>query len=204
MEPKFQSSFIPKRPVVDSAKMLGPVEKNRNIFSVVATFMFILTLIISGAEFGYQRFIESKISAADKQLSQARSAFEADRIQDLIDASARLDSMKSLLEKHFVVSEILVLLQNLTLKNIQFDTLSYKTTNGSPELTMESYATSYNAVADQKQVFVQSGLLNNITFSDFTLDERGVVKTRFFATVSPKLVSYKNYLDVGSGATTQQ
>ncbi len=204
MEPKFQSSFIPKKPVVDSPKMLGPVQKNRNIFSVLATFIFMITILASGAEFGYGKYIERQISAADSQLVQVRSAFESDRIQDLIEASARLESMKALLEKHYVVSEILVMLQNMTLKAMQFDSLSYKITSNTPEINMQSYASSYNAVANQKDVFDQSGVLNNVTFSDFSLDDRGVVSSKFYANVSPKLVSYKEMLESGSRVSSEQ
>lgn len=195
MEPKFQSSFIPKKPVVDSPRALGPVTKNRNIFSVIATFMFIITLIAAGGAFGYKKYIEKNISDADKQLSEVRSAFEAGRIQELIDASARLNSIKSLLDNHFVVSQILLLLQNLTLKNIRFDSMSYQNIGGRPVITMDSEGASYNAIANQRDVFVESGMLDNVQFLGYNLTEKGTIKAKFSAVVTPKLISYKDFIN---------
>lgn len=195
MEPKFQSSFIPKRPVVDSPKMLGPVTKNRNIFSILATIMFIITLFAVGGAFGYRKYVESQIAADDKKLSEARSAFEESKIQNLLIASARLNSIKILLENHYVISEVLVMLQNLTIKNMRFDSLSYQNFAGRATLSMDSEAISYNAVASQRDIFVDSGLLADVAFSAFSLSDRGYVRSKMTATVLPKLISYKDYIN---------
>lgn len=195
MEPKFQSSFIPKKPVSDSAKMLGPVTKNRNIFSVLATFIFTITLLVSAGLFVYQKMIESKISKADLEISDVRNAFEADKIRDLIDASSRLNSITKLLENHYVVSEVLILLQNLTVRNMRFDNFSYRNTDGKPTISMDSEALSYNAVANQRDVFIQSGLMSDVLFTGFNLSETGQVRSKFTAVISPKLVSYKELID---------
>lgn len=199
MEPKFQSSFIPKKPVGDSSRILTPVSKNTNIFSVVATFLFVITIAVSGGMFVYLRIIERNIANADSELSQVRSAFEADKIKDLIDASSRLNSITNLLEKHYVVSELLVLLQKQTLRNMRFDNFSYRNTDGKPVISMDSEAQSYNAVANQRDVFVESGVISDVLFTGFNLSETGQVRSKMSAVVSPKLVSYKDLIDSMSG-----
>lgn len=195
MEPKFQSSFIPKKPVVDSPKMAGPVEKNVNIFSAIATILFLLTLICSAGVFGYLKYVERNISTADKQLVEVRSAFQESRIQDLIDASIKLNVVKNLLEQHYVTSRILVMLQDLTLKNVRFDSMSYSNTNGKPTVTFQSEAIGYNAVANQKEVFEGSKKLDDVQFSDFKLTPEGSVSTKMVASVSASLISYKDFIN---------
>lgn len=201
MEPKFQSSFIPKKPVVDSPKMLGPVSKNVNIFSVIATIAFIITMAGSGWVFIYGRMIESDLKNADKELVEVRAAFEADKIQDLISESTRLDSIYSLLKKHYAVSQVLVLLQDLTLKNMRFDNLSYRAQEGKPTIAMDVEANGYNSIAYQKEVFEESGLLSAVSFSSFSLGDGGVVKSKFNASVSPKLVSFEQHINSINGTT---
>lgn len=195
MEPKFQSSFIPKRPVVDSPRMLGPVKKNRNIFSVLASLMFLVAMFAVGGVFVYGKMVDRNIKDADAQLAEVRSAFEADRVQELFDASARLSSVKNLLENHYVVSEVLVMLQNLTLKTMRFDNLNYKNNGQKSTINLDAEAQSYNSIANQKEGFMGSGVLSESNFSDYMLTDRGLVKAKFFAVVSPRLVSYKEFIN---------
>ncbi|MFZ2523456.1 MAG: hypothetical protein WAW92_03660 [Minisyncoccia bacterium] len=202
MEPKFQSSFIPKKPVVDSPRMAGPVEKNVNIFSAVATLLFLLTIMASAGLFGYLKYIENQISSSDKQLTDVRSAFQESRIQELIDASIKLNAIKTLLEQHVVASQILVLLQNETLKNVRFDNLIYSNTEGKPYITLDSESLSYNAIANQRNVFTESGFLANVEFSNFVLTDSGSIKSRMKANILPRLISYKEYIN--SNSDTQQ
>lgn len=201
MEPKFQSSFIPKKPVVDSPKMLGPVHKNANIFSVLATFMFLAAFFSVFGVFGYQKYIERQISDQDKKLLDARNAFDEAKIQNLIEASARLESISTLLNNHVAVSQILTMLQKLTLKNVRFTGLSFQNNAGKNVLYADVEAMSYNSIADQRNQLVNTQELSDVRFSNFTLNDKGMVQAKLSAVVLPKLISYKDY--VGSTSGTQ-
>lgn len=83
MEPKFQSSFIPKKPVVDSPKVFVPVEKERNIFSIIASIIFVITLLVAGGVFGYKYYLDKQIADADIALNEAREAFDINKMKDL-------------------------------------------------------------------------------------------------------------------------
>lgn len=199
MEAKFQSSFIPKKPLSDSQKVLGPVKKNTNIFSVIATLVFLVTIFVSGGLFVYEKIVEKQLVDTSKELDAARAAFETDKIQDLIDASTRLNSVKGMLEKHFAVSELLVLMQNYTVKTIQFNNFKFDNKSSNPLLSMDGEALSYNAVAKQSEVFAGTGFINNTLFSDFTLTDSGSVKFKFIGSVATSLVSYKEAVKAISG-----
>ncbi len=203
MEPKFQSSFIPKKPLSDSSRVLAPVSKNTNIFSVIATIIFLITLFVSGGLFVYEKIIQKQIGDVKKELDEARVAFETDKINELIDASVRLNSIKGMLEKHFAVSELLFLMQNLTMKTIQFGNFKLDNKSGQPILTMDGEALSYNAVAKQSEVFLASGFIRNVIFSDFSLNDSGLVRFRFTGAVVPRLISYKEAVDALTQGNTQ-
>ncbi|HEY0220605.1 MAG TPA: hypothetical protein VGC58_00070 [Candidatus Paceibacterota bacterium] len=191
MQPTFQSSFIPKKPVTDSEKVFGPVTKNRNVFSIVATFLFVITLFVSGGLFVYQKIIEKQIKDADKELGAAREAFEIEKLEDLIGASVKINSIKGLLDKHFAVSELMVLLQRQTVKSVKFMNFTFKNSDGTRFISMDGEALSYNAIAKQSENFVKSGVVKNIEFSDFTLADTGVVKFKFAGAIDESLISYK-------------
>ncbi len=193
MDPKFQSSFIPKKPLSESSRALGPVSKNTNIFSVIATILFLIPMFVCGGLFVYEKIVQSQIVGASKELDAARTAFEEDKIHELIDAGSRLNSIRGMLNKHLAVSELIFLLQNFTVKTIQFSNFTFTNKNGA-KISMDGESVSYNAVAKQSELFASSGFLFNSTFSDFALAQNGLVKFKYIGSVSPKLISYKESL----------
>ncbi len=196
MKPKFQTSFIPKRPVIDGSKSTFPVVKNINIFSTIATVLFALTLLVSGGLLGYKYYLTKQIVDADKALNEARAAFEPEKIKELLNASTKIYTIKNLLNDHFVVSELLVLLEQLTLKNTRFNNLTYKNNQNVISINLDGDARTYNALAQQSDIFNRSGFFQNQVFSDFSLSDTGTVKFRYSANILPELVSYKKVTEL--------
>ena len=201
MEPKFQTSFIPKKPIVSNqGKEFSPI-RTTSILSIVSTVVFLVTLISSGATYFYKNLLTSQLDTAKKSLDDAHTAFQPDKIKELINANSRIISTKNLLEKHITISKLLLLIQTLTVKKMRFTSLTYskKTEDGKgPTLTMDGEAQTYNALAQQSIIFGQSQFLKNQEFSNFSLDDKGNVKVNFFATVDPIILSYKKAIETAS------
>ena len=105
MEPKFQSSFIPKKPIGSSGgTSSASIIRSTNIFSVMATVIFLATVGASVGLFVYKNILTDQITQADKDITANRAAFQPEKIQQLVDANARITASGSLLEKHVVVS----------------------------------------------------------------------------------------------------
>ena len=199
MEPKFQTSFIPKKPIIDSPGIVVSHSKeSSNIFSTIATVFFIITLLVYGSMFGYKIILQNQIISADKSLNDARASLETSKIQDLLDANSRIEATKNLLEKHIVVSELLLLVQSLTIKNFRYTDFQYKNNNGLPSMSASTEAGSYNAIIQQSKVFDGASFIQGYSFSDFGLGDNGVIKTKFFTNLSPDLVSYKKAVETNS------
>ena len=195
MEPKFQTSFIPKKSIIEAAKLRSSPAPGRNIYSIVATAIFSLTLIASLGLFFYKNILTNQIAQADKEINDARAAFQVETIQDLLDANARITAIKRLLNQHVVVSKFLTLLQTLTVKNVRFYDLDYGNTNGEITLSMDGEGRTYNAIAKQSDIFSKNEFIKEQNFSDFTLDLNGNIKMKFFAKLEPGLVSYKKAVE---------
>lgn len=196
MDPKFQSSFIPKKPLSvsggPSASAPGGYAKvpDGNIFSVVATIIFILTLLAAGGLFGYKYILNRQLASVEQQVTAARDAFQPQTILELVGVSARIMSAKNLLEKHVMLSSLFNLLQSLAVKKVQFGLFTYQNTANSPTVTIDMQAQSYNALSEQSAIFHQNSFLQNPTFSDFDLADNGNVTVKFAAQIDPKLLSY--------------
>ncbi len=187
MEPKFQTSFIPKSPVVSQANSSVHVTHSTNIFSVIATFVFIVTLIGSGSVFIYKNFLTGQIATDSAQLTAAQNNFEPATVQQLIDANTRLSSVKTLLQNHVAVSAVL-------------NNMSYAAPTGTmpPTLTMDATAATYNALAEQEAVFSANESVKSSAFTDFTLGDNGQISAKFFAKLDPALISYAKSIEAAS------
>jgi hypothetical protein len=203
MDPKFSTSFIPKKPIVTSSESTISVVRETNIFSLVATTLFIVTLLASGGSFAYKKILVNQIESADKQINEARAAFEADKIKDLIDANSRLAATKNLLDNHIVSSKLLALFEVLTVKKARLLQLSYINRNNSQELQLKGETQTYNALADQSNIFGESEFISNPQFSNINPGENGYINFSFTAKVNPKLLSYKRSIESEAAPVSQ-
>jgi hypothetical protein len=195
MEPKFQTSFIPKKPVGSS--LVSDVEtiQNTNVFSIAAGVIFIVTAIVAGGLFFYKDMLEKQIAQDDTSITEARAAFEPEKIQELLDANARIISVKSLLEKHVVVSKVLSLMQELTVKKMRFTQLDYSNKANDPTINITGEIQTYNALAGQQNIFLANEFLKGPTFTNFNLADSGYIQVNFTSKIDPNLVSYNKKLE---------
>ena len=195
MEPRFQTSFIPKKSIIEAAKLRSSPSPSRNIYSMAATAIFALTLIACLGLFFYKNLLSNQIAQDDKELNLARVAFQVETIQDLVDANSRIIAIKGLLNKHVVTSELLTLLQSLTVKNVRFTDFLYNNKNNVINLSMDVEGKTYNALAMQSDIFSKNEFVKEESFSDFSLDINGNVKSKFSGKLDSKLVSYKKAIE---------
>ncbi len=195
MEPKFQTSFIPKKPIVPGQSTGFAVVRQTNIFTIIATIIFLVTILSAGALYFYKSLLQSQIADGDKKVDQARAAFQPDKIKELFDFNARMVAAKTLLDNHVVVSKFLHLMESDTLKNMKIDNLSYKSAAGLSTISMKAQARSYNALVQQQNIFTQSDFVKNAQFSNFSPIDDGNVTVSFMANLLPEVVSYKKAVE---------
>jgi hypothetical protein len=195
MEPKFQSSFIPKGPVAAA----GPVSDtygrpHASFFGIVATFLFSISLILALGVFGYERYLLAHIGTLGSDLTKARATMQPDTIRELVRSNQRLISTGDLLKKHTALSPFFDYLEEATLKNVRFTSFEYLTTDKGLVLTMHGQARSYGDVAEQSDTFNKSKMFTDPVFSDLDLDTKGNVIFAFKAGLDPAAVSYQKRL----------
>lgn len=195
MEPKFQTSFIPKNtisPKEDSFKRV----KSFNLFSTVATILFILTLGAWGGLYFYKSNLNNEIVRLKQDIADTREAFEPETINELIDFSNSIKSTNQLLQNHISVSALFDSLQSLTVRPIQFIEFSYSEISGQVLVEIVMQGASYAAFAQQSEIFKNQSFIINPEFSDFIVTESGAVEANFSALIDKSILSYeKNLVD---------
>ena len=166
MEPRFQTSFIPKKPIGSPDGSGVKIVHSTNIFSVIATVIFIITVLMAGGLFFYKNILANQIKESEKKLAEAQDAYALSSIKELLDVSARITSANSLLNKHVAVSKVLVLIGDLTVRKLRFTDLTYTIKNNIPTVAISGEVQTYNALAEQQDKFLKNEFIKNPTFSN--------------------------------------
>lgn len=196
METKFQTSFIPKRPILASTESPIKVKHPLNLIGIISTFIFIVAALAAGGLFGYQRYLKGRVGDMEQRLIEERSAIQSDLIDKFVRLDTRINSAEQLLKKHVATTLFFDTLEAMTVKDVQFREFTYRMEdNGAISVSMRGVAGSYNALALQSALFNKNKLVREPNFSDIGLDDKGNVVFSLKATLAPDLVAHKNTLD---------
>lgn len=189
-----QTSFIPKKPVVESR----PSGEGISLFLLLAIIVFIVSLSAGAGVFLWQKKILGQIEQAKADLNNAKSTYEEDTIEDLIRLDSRIVEAKQLLSKHLTIAPVFTLLEKNIIRNVQLKSLKFAYSgNDQIKIDLTGVARNYDALSKQSDVFGADNLRDYISqpiISDFTLNQDGSVSFNFNAMVKSGLVSYANKL----------
>lgn len=206
MENRFQTSFIPKRPVVAGANDIVRRKGPPSFLLIVGVLVFIVALAATGGLFLYKRTLAASNEQKKLQIEDAIRDFAPELTSQLTVLKSRIDSGKSLLGNHVAFSSVLNLLEVGTAKTVRFTDMTFTytvdpvTREQKVNINMKGEAQTYAAVAFQSDMFSKNENLRNPVFSDLNLNDRGLVIFNVKADLNPKSILYKNFV---SGASSQ-
>lgn len=196
MDSPTQPTFIPHEAVVSV-----PLKKGgglAELFLLVSLVLFIVSAALGAGVFLYTQYLQSSNASKLSQLNSAEAAFDPTLIEQLTRLNTRMITAQSLLSAHLAPSQLFSMLDQSTVQDISFTSLTYDATNPQQiALTMTGVAGSVNSIALQAQVFSQSGIITNPIFSDIDAEEDGV-HFDFSALVNPSAITYEGMV---SGAS---
>lgn len=197
MEPKFQSSFIPRGPISTSANSLSmPVRRSeRSFFFLFSSGLFILSLIFAVGVFGYKYFLNYRITQMKSELEEARAALEPETVNELIKLNDRLLSTESLIKRHKVILPLFDFFQSATPKTVRYTNLNFNSTPQGIIINLEGQARSYAALSVAADVLNKAeNYLQDPVFSNLMLDDKGNVLFTARAVVVPEILSYDRFV----------
>lgn len=184
-----QTSFIPKKPIVSQGKSGGP--STINLFSFVATVIFIVTAALAGSAYAYKSYIQKQIEVDAATLDRARGAFEPELISQLVRLDTRIEAAQQLLRNHLAVTPFFTYLSTITLQTVRFRDFNFTYLDSDKVgVTMRGQAQSYASVALQSDLLDEQKLLRDTLISDISLESTGTISFSVSTTIDPSLVSY--------------
>ncbi len=200
MEQNFQTSFIPKKPIVESRSTPSKPISFSLVISIFALFAMILS---SGGLYFYKDILNKNIVQMKKDLDIAKNRFEPSKINQLQDLDKRLNASKNILSNHIAISPVFKALQDVTMKTVRYTKFSYSF--GSDKdmkvtVKMSGVALGYKSIALQSDLFTEDKYLIDPVFSNLTLDDKGNVLFDLSFGVSPDFIDYNKVLSTAEPA----
>lgn len=219
MEPHFQTSFIPKRPLTSNGQNSGMnvAQKQHHgvasVFMIIAVLIFIASLAAVGGAYAWKQYLISAQAGYKQDLAKREQQFNLDLIEQLKEVNVKIDTARQLLSGHLALSGIFDILGKFTIGHVRFQSLDVTApTNGTTDIkiSMHGYGTSLQAVAFQSDVLSQleqyglRNIVKNPILADPSLSTDGTtVAFDFTATIDPATLSYeKSVTGDTSGVTT--
>jgi len=201
MDQNFQTSFIPKKPIMEERAVtptsVGP-------FTVISIFIFFTILLATGGLYFYKGIVAQSITKMESDLNLAKNRFEPSKITELQVLDKRLNASDEILKNHISISPIFKVLQETTIKTIRYTKFNYtfdeKTSNAKVLVRMSGQSVGYGANSGYKGIALQADILSknkNIidpVFSNLSLNEKGNVLFDLEFSVDPSFVDYKQML----------
>jgi hypothetical protein len=201
METKYQTSFIPKKPIAPT----GPVRSSRGggigLFTLISVIIFLISLGLGGYVYLEKNYLINKISVDQTTIEDQKGGLvdDATTIESLIELNSRIKVAKELLDKHISVSPIFNFLQQTTLKSVRFKNFTFtsagKDVTGASRVSvlMSGIARDWETVASQADEFGKVEYRKVITepkISNLTLNADGSITFSFSAYVTPSFLVY--------------
>jgi len=194
MEQNFQTSFIPKKPMIEERAVSSrPV----GFLTTISIFIFFTVIIASGGLYFYKGVLSKSIVQMDKDLALAKNRFEPSKINQLQTLDKRLRASSLVLSKHIAVSPIFKALQAITMKTVRYTKFSYDIgTDKNPKILikMSGQAIGYRSIALQSELFTKNKYIVDPVFSNLSLNDKGSVLFDLEFSVDPSFVDYKQTL----------
>jgi hypothetical protein len=220
MDTKFQTSFIPKKPILMDQKVTHH-SGGTSVFMFISTIIFIISIAGAGFSIVWKDILLKRQQVYIADLKEAENRFDIATIQKLKVASIKIDTATELLKNHLAVSEVFEIISKLTTDGIRFTSFEFSpssvgtdgTTNnsGGTSIIMRGVGNSFSAIAWQSDVFTKSSkfgtnkVLKNPILSDLKLDPmNGSVEFRLTASIGVQDINYEKILvgDVSTPATS--
>lgn len=199
MEPNFQTSFIPKKPMVrETAVAPRPI----GLLTIISIFILFTVVLASGALYFYKGIATKNVATMKNNLALAKNRFEPTKIKELQVLDRRLNAANQILSKHIAISPIFKELSVTTMKSVRFTKFSYdlgEEKNSKIFVKMSGVTLGYSFLALQSDLFSKNKNFIDPVFSNLALNETGNVTFDLTFSVDPSFVDYKVMLLTENG-----
>ncbi|KKS28535.1 MAG: hypothetical protein UV60_C0027G0007 [Parcubacteria group bacterium GW2011_GWA2_43_11] len=202
MEPKFNTSFIPKKSlqadVSGAATAKNRFVRRRDVHGpgyYLMFMVFLTSVVVSLGVFGYTKIVESNIQEKIARLERQKEAFDEETVAMLARADTHITNAKKILKEHIAVSELFTLLETITLIRVQYTEFEY---TGEPNqtalATISGLSKNFQDVALQTEQYRLHPSLHKPVVRELERLEDNAVSFSIDVTADTGLISFSSAL----------
>ena len=192
MENQFTTTFIPKKPLMETSSGDAPVSRPVGLLSTISLILFIITIFITGIMYFWKSYETSNVASLSSSVDAVSKDFEPQLITQLQSLDRQLQNANMLVKNHTVISPIFDVLEASTLKQVQFSKfdVTFDPTAGI-QVKMSGLADGYQSIAEQSDVLGSNTFLTDVIFSNFNLTQDGKVSFDLTFGVRPEFLNFQ-------------
>lgn len=201
MENSFQTSFIPKKPVVVEQHTSSGT--STSLFTVLSVLILVLVGAAAGGLYLWKNYLITQKHQLSDSLGKVGETFEQETISKLELYDKRVSAARQVLTGHIVLSPMFELLGKLTLPSIQYTKFQHTTTDKGFTVSMSGVARDYRSIALQADVFNsnEGRSFRNVVFSNLTKNKDNTVGFDVGFIVDQGLLSYQKNVALDKAVT---
>ncbi len=208
METKFQTSFIPRKPLVPNSSSATPPQSSDHasgLLVFIGMICFGLSVASGIVVFGWEKVEKSNIEKNKTQLEVNKKQFGSD-IEFLKKFNTKINLTKKLVENHTAVAQVFSIVDSLAVDNVRFTYFDYSLpldpAKDKISIKLNGEALSFPALAYQSDVLAETDKITGGTVFDLTLAEKGLVKFGLVGNIPFEKILYKNLFVTTAPATS--
>ncbi|MEW5908151.1 MAG: hypothetical protein AB1643_03195 [Patescibacteria group bacterium] len=182
------ASFIPKTTLTKPISY----KKRMGLFTGLSIFLLILAAAMWGGLYFYKNNLNERLASLIESLKQANAVIDPDFLYGVNNLSQKIDTAKTILGKHLILTPIFNFLQQSTLQNVRFTDFSFHSSDtGNPQINLKGASRDYTSLALQVEEFRKSEDIESVSASDFTLGLDGRVNFSLVIVFKPSYLKFK-------------
>ncbi len=202
METKFQTSFIPKKPLTAASPSPSVDNNSTSVLLLVGILIFVVSVLAAGGAYGWQVYLNSQKEQYKSDLAKLQNSVDITNIRKYKQMATKIDLASTTLSKHVALSQVFSALSKLAVGNIRFTNMDLQVpTDGKTDqakINLTGYAPSYEALAFQSDMLGHLEELNlrdivmNPIIQDPVQNQNSNISFTLSANLSPDSMSYKH------------
>lgn len=190
MEPG-KLSFIPKKSGRTGYKTIYK-EAGLGLVLKASVFLFVLSVAGFGISYFYKQAITRETEELSISLNRAKSAFDPSLVGEMERLMGSISFAKELLYNHLLPTGIFDAIEGITHERVSFSSFSFAKSRGQEgsglTISLSGDAASYRVLAEQSEIFENSDVVRNFSFSGFNQSEGGLVSFTLSLSLDPSIL----------------
>lgn len=205
MEPKFQTSFIPKKQVATIGGTIGGVSTQprqktslSSAYMALAVILFIVSLLGVAGSFAWKYYSAQQNKNYNEQLAMREKQYKIEEIEKLKTTSVQISTADTLLKNHIAFSKIFDQIGKMAISEVRFMNMDLKVNDsGKISVNVKGLGKNLPAVAFQSDVlgdlakYGVSTIFTNPVIQSPGLESTGAIGFGFTADVDRSALLFK-------------